>query len=106
MNSETRDRQWVTFRLWPEDRTLLQNLASRRPDTVDRYSALLALIPIVQELDLPDIRDRERQALRLGIPIELHTELEHVKEKTGQSITDVLLEAARLYAERNPTSEE
>lgn len=106
MASEVRNRKWVTFRLWGEDHTLLRTLASRRADTSDRYSALLALIPIVKELNLPDIRNNKRQPLRVGIPDELHTELERMKEKTGQSNTDILLEAARIYAEINPISED
>lgn len=106
MTSELRERQWVTLRLWPDDRTLLQTLANRQEETRDRYSALCALIPLVRELKLSDIRNRERQALRLGIPQELHNELEQVKQETGHSITDILLETARIYAKRHPLPDE
>ena len=95
--SEPRDRQWSTFRLWPPDRELLRTIAERSDETPDRYTAFQRLLPIVQALNLEDVRELERQPLRLGLPVELHEVLTQRSKATGLTITDILLRAARQY---------
>ncbi|WP_339911809.1 hypothetical protein [Symmachiella dynata] len=95
---ELRDRKWVTFRLWPEDRELLRTIADLSDETPDRYTALQQILPIIRDLELEDVREREREPLRLGIPKEVHNALAARSKATGQTITDILLIAVREYA--------
>src|SRR5262249_45320404 len=49
-----RDRKFVTFRLLPEDRELLQHVGRGRPDIPDRHAAFLALAEIVRRQEYPE----------------------------------------------------
>lgn len=93
----------MTLRLLDEDRHLIQNLAKGRENTPDRHAALCALVPFVRKLSLPDIRDQERSALRVGIPAELDDAINEVAEHTGHPFVAVLLAAAREYRKRYPS---
>ena len=92
----------MTLRLLDQDRELILNLAKGRESTPDRHAALCALLPFVQKLSLPDIRQQERSALRVGIPAELEEAIKEVAERTGQPFVAVLLAAAREYRKRFP----
>ena len=94
-----RDREYRVFRLFEEDRELLRNLGrtlGQSTGSTDRYYAFRYLTPIVEHMKLADIRGRKRQSLRLGIPTELHEAIQKRAEETGQTYTDILLEAARI----------
>lgn len=106
MRIPPKGRHWFTFRLFAEDHELLKTLTKRQTETKDRHSALLALVPIVQSLSIPKIEKRERKALRIGIPDELYDELERIKDETGHSMTDIILIAAREYAQQHPLPNE
>lgn len=94
----------MTLRLYPNERQLVQDLGRGPEPASDRHHALLDLVPIVEELDLPDIRERARQPIRLGIPDELDAAIRAVMENTGQTYIDVLLVAATEYRKRYPLS--
>jgi hypothetical protein len=70
----------------------------------DRHQALLDLVPIVEELDLPDIKGRKRRPIRIGIPDELDAAIRDVVDRTGHTYIDVLLAAATEYRKRHPLS--
>lgn len=101
-----RERRFITLRLLDEDRDLIQNLAKGRESTPDRHAALSALVPFVRKLSLPDIREQERSALRVGIPAELEDVINEVAERTGQPFVAVFLAAAREYRKRYPLKSE
>ncbi len=91
----------LTFRLHERDRQLLQNLVRVKPGTEDRHAALLELVAIVDQLDLEDVRERERRPLRFRIPEELEEAINRKAEATGQNFLAVLIEAAREYKRRH-----
>ncbi len=98
-----RDRKFVTFRLLPEDRELLQNLGRGRADIPDRHAALLELVEIVQRQEYPEEQpEPERRSIRLGIPTELDEAIKAEAERTGSTYISLLLRAAREYRRRHP----
>jgi len=94
-----RDRKFLTFRIFPEEKALLQRLGQPKDE---RYVALCKLVDIVPELDLQDVRGRKRKPLRLGIPVALDAAIRQKCEETGQPYVGVLLAAATEYRRRNP----
>ena len=98
------NRNFKTFRLFHRERELIRNLGRGPEDVASRHQALLGLVPIAKELDLPDIHNRQRQPIRIGIPTELDDAIRDVMERTGQNFIDVLLAAAEKYRERYPYS--
>jgi hypothetical protein len=99
-----RPGDYLTLRLFEPERELLQNLGRVRPGVKDRYTALLELVGIVDELELEDVRRRKRQPLRIKIPEALRQVIDRKVEATGQTFIAVLIEAAREY-ERRHTSQ-
>ena len=99
-----RPGRYLTFRLHERDRQLLQDLGRVRPGVEDRHAALLELAGIVDELELEDVRGRERRPLRIRIPEELERAINRKAEATGQTFLAVLIGAAREY-ERRHTSQ-
>ena len=97
-----RDRKFVTFRFFPEDRELLQHIGKGRPEIEDRYEAFLDLAKLVPGLELPNIKDLERRPIRLGIPAELEEIINKKSEETGQPFITILLEAAKVYRRLYP----
>ncbi|MBA2224668.1 hypothetical protein [Thermogemmata fonticola] len=98
-----RDRKFVTFRLLPDDRELLQNLGRGRADIPDRHAALLELVGIVQRQEYPEEQpEPERRSIRLGIPTELDEAIKAEAERTGSTYISLLLRAAREYRRRHP----
>lgn len=97
--NEPRFVLYYTLKLYERDRELLRKLADCNPDVPDRYHALKDLIPIVEELDMEDIRG-ERRALRLGIPVELDEVIKAKQRQTGQPYVQILVKAAHKYRER------
>jgi len=95
------ERNFVTFRLLKADRDLLRYLGRGPELEEDRHEALLALVPIVEALDMPVIKKSERKPLRFGIPKKLDTAIRKVTDETDQKFIGVLLEAARIYREQN-----
>lgn len=99
-----KQRRYMTLRLLPDDRELLQEIGKGRVGIKDRHAALVELAQIVPELDLPDVREMERRPLRLGIPQELEDAIAAKVKETGQTFIAVLLAAARHYRQRHPAS--
>ncbi|MFW5690757.1 MAG: hypothetical protein ACOCXY_03005 [Planctomycetota bacterium] len=97
-----RDRKYTTFRIFPDEKELLQHLGRGPEDAEDRYEALCELTDMVKTLDLPDIRNRERVPFRVGIPIELDAAIRNKVDQTGQPYIAVLLAAAAEYRRRHP----
>jgi hypothetical protein len=96
-----RERKFVTFRLLPEDRELLQYLGQGRADIPDRHAAMLELVNIVQRRQYPpDPPEPERRSIRLGIPTELDDAIKAEAERTGSTYISLLLRAAREYRGR------
>lgn len=102
--NEPRPGRYLTFRLHERDRQLLQDLGRVRPGVEDRHGALLELVPIVDEVELEDVRGRERRPLRIRIPEELERAINRKAEATGQTFQAVLIAAAAEY-ERRHTSQ-
>ena len=100
---ESRDRQWVTFRLWPKDRERWRTIADHSEETPDRYTALQHLTPIIRALELEDVRGLKREALRVGIPAEVHELLQERSHATGLKITDILGRAIEQYIREHST---
>ena len=99
-----RPGRYLTLRLHEEDRQLLQDLGRMRPGVEDRHAAFLELVPIVDDLELEDVRERERRPLRIRIPEELEQSINRKTEATGQTFLGILIAAAREYKRRH-TSE-
>lgn len=99
-DNDYRPRKFMTFKIYNRDRDMLQNLARVRKDTPDRHAALIKLAEVVPDLDLEDIRDQERRALRLGLPPELEKALQEKQESTGQPIVTILTEGVHEYWRR------
>lgn len=97
-----KERNFVVFRLFQQERELIRNLGRGSESVADRHQALRDLVPIVEELNLPDIRNLKRKPIRIGIPEDLDAAIREVSERTGQTYTDVLLAAAREYRRRYP----
>jgi len=93
-------RNFRSFRLFPADRSLLQNLGRGNPKVPDRHTALLQLVPIVRDLEIP--KKKGREPIRIGIPNELADELTKRSGETGHTVQDILLAAARVYRDRHP----
>lgn len=91
-----------TFRLLPEDRLLLQNLGRGADGIENRREALELLSEVLATMQIPNVKDQNRRALRLGIPLELDTRIRQIVEETGQTYIDVLLLAAQEFRKRNP----
>ena len=102
--NEPRPGRYLTFRLHERDRQLLQDLGRVRPGVEDRHAALLEIAGIVDELELEDVRGRERRPLRVRIPEELERTINRKAEATGQTFLAVLVAAAMEY-ERRHTSQ-
>ena len=98
---DRRERKFRTLRLRSEDKELLQQLG-RNDQDLDRHHALLELIAVVKELQLPDIRNESRSPLRLGIPVQLDKAIRKKVDATGQTYIAVLLTAAREYLDTPP----
>jgi len=96
-----RPGDYLTLRLYEPERELLQDLGRVRPGVPDRYTALLELVGIVNELELEDVRKRERRPLRIKIPQALKQAIDRKVEATGQTFLAVLIEAAREYERRH-----
>jgi hypothetical protein len=96
-----RPGDYTTLRLHEADRQLLQDLGRVRPGVQDRYTALLELVGIVDELELEDVRKRERRPLRIRIPEALKQAIDRKVKATGQTFLAVLIEAAREYERRH-----
>jgi hypothetical protein len=96
-----RPGHYLTFRLHERDRQLLQDLGRVRPGVEDRHAALLELTEIVDDLELEDVRRRERRPLRIRIPEELEQAIKGKVKATGQTFLAVLIEAAREYERRH-----
>ena len=90
-----RERRFTTYRLLPDDYTLMRDLGKDRPDVKDRYQALLALVPIIEKLEMPS---REYKGFRVGIPLALDQAIRDAAKRTGHDFRDILLAAARIYA--------
>jgi hypothetical protein len=98
-----RDRKFVTFRLLPDDRELLQHLGQGRADIPDRHTAFLELVEIVRRQEYPEEPpEPERRSLRLGIPTELDEAIKAEAERTESTYISILLRAAREYRRRHP----
>lgn len=95
-----REGNFRTFRLPPNDRELLQNLGRGRVDIEDRHAALLELVQIVREMEVPP--KEERQPLRIRIPSELANEISQRADQSGHTAQDILLMAAQIYRDRYP----
>lgn len=93
---DKRARRWAVFQLLPDDHKRLQTLG-KETGHVDRYEALLKLIPIVRDMTQADLDEPPvRRPLRLGIPPMLDL---NIKAKAGEldaTYIRVLLSAARL----------
>lgn len=93
---DKRARRWAVFQLLPDDHKRLQTLG-KETGHVDRYEALLKLIPIVRGMTQANLAEPPvRRPLRLGIPPMLDL---NIKAKAGELDTTyirVLLSAARL----------
>lgn len=96
--TERRDRVYRVFRLYQDDRERLRTLHEVTA-VEDRHHALLNLVDIVENMDIPDIRERERQSIRIGIPVELHETIQRRADETGQTYVDILMMAVRNAAE-------
>lgn len=99
-----RPGRYITLRLHEKDRQLLQDLGRVRPGVEDRHAALLELAAIVDELDMEDLRGRERRPLRIRIPESLERAIDRKADATGQTFLAVLIAAATEY-ERRHTSQ-
>lgn len=91
-----------TFRLLPEDRTLLQDLGRGTDGVENRTEALEQLAEVLETMQIPKVGAQDRRALRLGIPLELDTRIREIVEETGQTYIDVLVMAAKEFRKRNP----
>ena len=89
-----REGNFRTFRLLPKDRELLQNLGRGRADIEDRHAALLELVQIVREMEVPP--KEERQPLRIRIPTGLVNEIGQRADQSGHTAQDILLMAAQI----------
>ncbi len=99
MNDRT-DRVYKVFNLHPEDRDRIRLLGFG--DGMSRHEALLQLVPIVERLDMIDIRESQRRPIRIAIPVELDRVIRERKAATGQPYVQILLEAARRYRLDHP----
>ena len=72
----------------------------------DRHEALVDLVPIVESLNLPDIRNRTRRPIRIGIPDDLDVAIRRVADSTGQTYVDILVAAVSEYRKKHPISPE
>ena len=97
-----REGEYTTFKLFEVEHDLLQNLGRGRPGIADRYTALEALAELVPDLDLEDVRGRNRHAIRVRIPPALKQAIDAKVKKTGQPFITVLLAAAAEYRRRHP----
>ena len=95
-----RKRNFRTFRLFPKEHDLLMNLGRGREEIPDRHAALLELIDIADEMEVP--QKEERRAMRVGIPVDLKKVIDRRADESGQTFQDVLLMAVRVYRERYP----
>lgn len=82
------------FQLLPDDWALLRGI---RPG-----NGLIRLLPAINSLDLPNPDKRQKRPLRLLFPPGLHKEMAGVAKRTGLSMIDVLLAAARQYRNEHP----
>lgn len=96
-----RPGRYLTLRLFEPERQLLQDLGRVRPGVGDRHAALLDLVGVVDDLELPDLRARERRPLRIKVPEELERAINRKVEATGQTFLAVLVAAAREYHRRH-----
>jgi hypothetical protein len=96
-----RPGRYITFRLHDPERQLLQDLGRVRPGVDDRYAALRNLIPIVEHLEMTDVRERDRRPLRLRIPEDLDQAINRKAGETGQTFLAVLIAAATEYRRRH-----
>lgn len=98
-----RNKRYLTLRLFEEDRELVQNLGRGRPEIADRYEAFLEVNEIVQGMEFPDIRKKQkRRPIRIAIPEELEATITRIAKATGQPFMTIMLEAVREYRRRHP----
>lgn len=100
----SRDGDYVSFRLYPKERYLIQHLGRGNPEVTDRYTALEALAEIVPSLDLEDVRTLERRAIRIRMPPATEAAIRKKADETGQTFLAVLLAAAAEYRRRFPVT--
>jgi hypothetical protein len=90
-------REYYVLQLLEVDKQLLKNLAEKAGGMNE---VMLALAPIVEKLDWPHHEPPKRYPLRIPVPTELKKVVELVHTKSGTPLVEILLKAARHYAEK------
>lgn len=90
-------REYYVLQLLDEDKQLLRNLAEKAGGMNE---AMLALAPIVEKLEWPHHEPPKRYPVRVPVPGELKKAVERVHKKSGIPLVEILLQAARHYAEK------
>ncbi len=93
-----KDRDFIVFRVLPEDRELLRTLG-QGPGEISRHDVLTELVKY-----LPPAKEK-LQPLRLGIPTKLHIALKKRSKAIGKTQIELLLNAAKKYREDFPLEE-
>jgi hypothetical protein len=96
-----RERRFTTYRLLSDDYELMRDLGKNKPGFKDRYQALLALVPIVESLEM---LPKKYRGFRVGIPVALDQAIRVAAERTGYDFVDIMLIAARIYAGQDKRS--
>lgn len=87
------ERRGQVYRLSPADHALLQNIGRGCSHVANRYEAMLELASIIEEMDLPDLTDRERISVYVPLSEELHELLERRYAETGIPRAKIVLKA-------------
>jgi gamma-glutamyltranspeptidase len=90
-------REYYVLQLLEQDKHLLRHLAEKAGSMNE---AMLALAPIVEKLEWPSHEPPKRYPVRIPVPGELKKVLERVHKKSGTPLVEILLKAARHYAEK------
>lgn len=87
------DRRGQVFRLSPDARALLKNIGRGCSRITNRYEAMLDLASIIEEMNLPDLTDRQRVSVYVPLSEELHEALERLSAETGIPRAKIVLKA-------------
>ncbi len=101
--ADDRDTFHYVMRFTPTDKAVITTISpyDRRRRGKKRIDWFEELVPYVRKLKFGKPKEPKRHPMRLEMPKALVVELQDKADKTGKSMVELLILAARAYAKEN-----